>query len=83
MDQIHARICRLYTRLKAEYPGLDDLCWPPKPKWMRWDTYETICDQLKAQANQLYVEEGKIYRRRFRPRAQPSASDNHLGFERS
>jgi hypothetical protein len=70
IDQIHARIRRLYTRLKTYYPGLTDPCWPPKPKWMRWDTYETICDQLEAQANELDVEAAKIYRRRFRPRVQ-------------
>jgi hypothetical protein len=69
MDQIHARIRRLYARLKADYPGLGDICWPPKPKWMRWGTYEAICDRLEVQANQLDLEAEKIFRRRFRPHA--------------
>ncbi len=48
VDRAQARSRRLYRRLGADYYGLDGF-WPPKPKGMRWRTYNAICDRLEAE----------------------------------
>jgi len=43
VDRMYARSRRLYRLLGADYYGPLDGCWPPKPKGMRWQTYNAIC----------------------------------------
>src|ERR1700760_2646340 len=54
--RMHARSRQLYRKLGAEYYGPLDSCLPPKPKRMRWRTYEAICDKLNAEAHELNLE---------------------------
>ncbi len=50
MDRMHARSRKLYRKLQADYDGPCDANWPPKPKGMRWRTYNAICDKLELEA---------------------------------
>lgn len=63
VDRMHDRSRRLYRLLGADYEGQCDERWPPKPKWMRWRTYNAICDQLGAEAYGLNVDMVRVMRR--------------------
>ncbi len=52
MDRAHARCARLHRRLGADYHGLEGF-WPPKPKRMRWRTYNAICARLDQEEHRL------------------------------
>jgi hypothetical protein len=56
VDRMHARNRRLYARLGTDYGGLLNDSWPPKPKRMRWRTYNAICDRLDAASHVLDLE---------------------------
>ena len=61
-DRMHARNRRLHWRLGADYCELlND--WPPKPKRMRWRTYEAICDRLDAVSDELDSEPLRVLAR--------------------
>ncbi len=47
MDQAHHHLARLHRKLVADYDG-PDMPPPPKPKWMRWNTYSRIAKQIEA-----------------------------------
>jgi hypothetical protein len=46
MDTAHHRLRRLHRKLSADYDG-PDMPPPPKPKWMRWNTYSRIAMQIR------------------------------------
>jgi hypothetical protein len=46
MDRAHHRLGRLHRKLGADYDGPDGIP-PPKPKWMRWQTYSRIALQIR------------------------------------
>jgi hypothetical protein len=50
---MHGPSRRLYQRLGADYYGPLDDYLPPKPKGMRWRTYNAICDRVEAEARGL------------------------------
>ena len=56
IDRMHARSRKLYAKLGADYAGPCGPDWPPKPKGMRWRTYDAICDKLDAEANGLNLD---------------------------
>jgi hypothetical protein len=56
VDRVHVRSRRLYRRLHADYSGPVDTFWPPKPKGMRWRTYNAICDRLEAEEHRLNID---------------------------
>jgi hypothetical protein len=62
VDRVHARNRRLYRHLGADYDGAGDF-WPPKPKGMRWRTYEAICDRLKLGEQQLDAGLLRVFQR--------------------
>jgi hypothetical protein len=53
MDRAHHNLARLHRKLSAEYDGPDLL--PPKPKWMRWNTYSRIAAQIETGQERLDV----------------------------
>ena len=46
MDQAHHHLRRLHQKLDAEYDGPDGLP-PPRPKWMRYRTYDRVMQQIE------------------------------------
>jgi len=46
-DKAHARLAKLFRKLKAEYDGMDS--WAPRPRGMHRKTYERIQQQIEAQ----------------------------------
>jgi hypothetical protein len=55
MDQAHHNLARLHRKLNARYE-CPDLPPPPKPKWMRWKTYNRIAQQIEQGQDRLEVE---------------------------
>ena len=47
MDAAHHRLRRLHRKLGADYDGPVGMP-PPKPKWMRWQTYSELALQVRA-----------------------------------
>jgi hypothetical protein len=47
LDQSHARLAKIYRKLGADY-GCFGQALPPRPKGMRWRTYDRLCEQLEA-----------------------------------
>lgn len=56
VDRMHARSRQLYARLRADYCSPSGYGWPPKPKGMRWRTYNEICEKLEAEAYGLNMD---------------------------
>jgi hypothetical protein len=54
MDRAHQHLGRLHRKLAADYDG-PDRPLPPKPKWMRWETYSRLSRQIEAGQNRLDV----------------------------
>jgi hypothetical protein len=52
MDRAHSRSARLYRRLGANYYGAGG-SWPPKPKLMRWTTYERLICEIDVTQERL------------------------------
>jgi hypothetical protein len=54
MDRAHQHLGRLHRKLGADFDG-PDLPPPPKPKWMRWETYSRLSQQIEAGQERLDV----------------------------
>jgi hypothetical protein len=52
MDRAHHRLACLHRKLDADYHGPDGIP-PPKPKWMRWQTYSRIAADIEASEEHL------------------------------
>ena len=52
MDQADHNLRRLHRKLSSEYVGPHQPP-PPKPKWMRWRTYDRLADQIEAGQERL------------------------------
>jgi hypothetical protein len=63
VGRIHARGQRLYRRLGGDYCGPLDDSLPPKPKRMRWRTYNAICHRLEADARLLDADLLRVMQR--------------------
>jgi hypothetical protein len=54
MDRAHHHLARLHLKLGADYAG-PGMPTPSKPKWMRWNTYRRIHQQIDTGREQLDV----------------------------
>jgi hypothetical protein len=54
IDRAHHNLARLHHKLRANYDG-PDIPPPQKPKWMRWNTYSRIAQQIEAGQERLDV----------------------------
>ena len=52
LDRAYHRLARLHRRLGASYDGPDGIS-PPRPKWMRQRTYDSVVQQIEAGENWL------------------------------
>jgi hypothetical protein len=54
-ERARRRMRNLCRRLGGDYDEVAGT-WPEKPKWMRWHTYNALCDRLDADAGVLDAE---------------------------
>lgn len=54
IQRSHTRQRRIFAKLGEEYECFEQPL-PPKPKWMRWRTYDRLCAELRA-AEEMHDE---------------------------